>query len=436
MLSTNTNEISDFITLNLFFIVSLLGILPCYLYYFFKKKGGGVSYSINIRQLLLYKMALIFFTIFFGLTIIFLNFTDFLIIRQNKELFEYIPPYNYIKAIIETIKYSFNENDKNDNNIIKERGKNINNIKSNSSTINLITKNKNLIVFIIGESTRSKSINWNGYENNTMEFLDPYRENIINFQNWYSCNTSTFNSIPCIFSYSPNLSLANMLKSENLIDILKEVNFNLQLKTNNSGCKMCATIENIVEVETDEELIENLKDDIANLKAKNNVIFLHFRGSHGTEYYKRYPQEYEKWSPSCKEKELRKCNKESIINSYNNSIRYNMKLVADTIKTLQEEKNINTALFFVSDHGEAIGDNGFYLHATPLIFTKESVGKVASFMWFSNNFLKELQLNKQCMQDKETEKLTHFNIFHTTLNILKIKNENYNENLDIFKLCK
>jgi lipid A ethanolaminephosphotransferase len=428
LLQTDVREASELFNLNLIFVVLLLGFLPCFCYYYLSKKYNFLNN--NFKAVLIAKVINIILSITIISSIIFFNFKSFLIIKSNKELADYLPPYNYIAGTINAIKKY--------NKIMRittmgETQKTYINI-SDDSILNLNTEKENLLIFVIGESERSKSISYNGYDKSTMEFLDKYKDNIINFQNFYSCNTSTFNSIPCMFTHSKKLSLSKMLDHENYIDILKKLDFGLEWRTSNGGCKgVCSAITNIIEKNDDIELLDNFGRIDKN--KRNNIIFLHIRGSHGTEYYTRYPQEFEHWKPVCKEKELRKCSDEEIINAYNNSIRYTMFVISKIIETLQNKKNLNTGLIFVSDHGENMGENGFYLHGTPFSLTKEFAGKVASFMWFSDNWYKEFSLDKQCMKNKSTERYEHYNIFHTILGIFKIENKYYDEGMDIFKGC-
>jgi lipid A ethanolaminephosphotransferase len=422
LLQTDIEEISGLFNFNLIFMVLLLGFLPCFYYHYLSKRYN--FFNNNFKTVLIAKVVNIILSVTIISLIIFFNYKSFLIIKSNREVADYLPPYNYIAGTISAIKKY--------NKVINTKvTKTYINI-SDDSVLNLNTKRGNLLIFVIGESERSRSISYNGYDKNTMEFLDKYKDNIINFQNFYSCNTSTFNSIPCMFTHSKKLSLSKMLDYENYIDILKKLDFGLEWRSSNGGCKgICNAIKNIIEKNDDMDLLDNFeKID------KNNVIFLHIRGSHGTEYYARYPKEFEYWKPVCREKELRKCSDEEIINAYNNSIRYTMFVISKIIEILQNKKELNTGLIFVSDHGENMGENGFYLHGTPFGLTKEFAGKVASFMWFSDDWYREFNLNKQCMKNKSTEKYEHYNIFHTILGIFKIENKYYDEKMDIFKDCK
>jgi lipid A ethanolaminephosphotransferase len=45
-------------------------------------------------------------------------------------------------------------------------------------------------------------------------------------------------------------------------------------------------------------------------------------GSHGPAYYKRYPEAFEKFTPTCKTSQFSKCSNEMINNAYDNTIVY------------------------------------------------------------------------------------------------------------------
>ncbi|WP_323931319.1 sulfatase-like hydrolase/transferase, partial [Aeromonas caviae] len=56
----------------------------------------------------------------------------------------------------------------------------------------------------------------------------------------------------------------------------------------------------------------------------------------------------------------------------NNTIRYTDFVIAEMIAKLKTyEDKYNTALLYVSDHGESLGALGLYLHGTPYKFAPD-----------------------------------------------------------------
>jgi len=94
-------------------------------------------------------------------------------------------------------------------------------------------------------------------------------------------------------------------------------------------------------------------------KGKDILIVFHQMGNHGPEYYKRYPKEFEKFKPICMTGELKDCTKEEIDNSYDNAILYTDYFLSNIIDLLKNHDNDRaTAMLYVSDHGESLGEHG------------------------------------------------------------------------------
>ena len=88
-------------------------------------------------------------------------------------------------------------------------------------------------------------------------------------------------------------------------------------------------------------------------------------GSHGPAYFLRYPEGFKKFGPSCRRAEFTECILEEIVNAYDNTIAYTDNFLAETIGVLDGQSRADTALIYVSDHGESLGDGGLYLHGAP-----------------------------------------------------------------------
>jgi glucan phosphoethanolaminetransferase (alkaline phosphatase superfamily) len=87
-----------------------------------------------------------------------------------------------------------------------------------------------------------------------------------------------------------------------------------------------------------DEDLQTLMDKMNLLKEKNFIV-LQQRGSHSP-YEKQYPKEYDKYSP------------------YENTALYTDNSLYNLIKYVKENSKSETFLFYVSDHGELLGENG------------------------------------------------------------------------------
>lgn len=149
---------------------------------------------------------------------------------------------------------------------------------------------------------------------------------------------------------------------------------------------------------------------------------MHTSTSHGPTYYKKYPPEFEKFTPVCKSVEPKGCSQDEIINAYDNTILYTDFLLNSIIKELQGLDGFESSLIYVSDHGESLGENGVYMHGIPLAFAPKEQYEIPFLVWSSRpNAIKDLQ------------ELSHFYVFHSVLAFLGVKSEVFDENLNLFE---
>lgn len=429
-----TTELLNFIfALYLFF----LGIIPSVIILKIK-----IKYNSFYKEFL-YKIINIILTLILLLLLISLNYKNLSsYARNNRYLKNKVIPINYIFNLNVFYRYYFPKQD---------TFKTI----TDGSKINFVNKNnkKNLIIFIVGEAARSNNFSLNKYKRNTNEYLE--NQNLLYFNNVYSCGTATAISVPCMFSsFDKKFFDVNTKNNyENLTDFFKKFNFNLTWLDNNSSCKgVCSRMDNIINFTDkvnikkycnnenecfDEIMIEALKKTIPSIKEENTIIFLHQKGSHGPSYYLRYPKKFEKFKPTCKSEYFSDCTNEEILNSYDNTIYYTSYLINEIIELLKANENdYNTMLFYVSDHGQSLGENGIYLHGTPYYIAPLNQKYIPMMMWFSENFKLNFGIDENCLKEKLSNKYSHDNIFHSFLGLFNIDSSYYNANLDIFKDCR
>ena len=77
-----------------------------------------------------------------------------------------------------------------------------------------------------------------------------------------------------------------------------------------------------------------------------------------------------------------------------------------------------TALFYVSDHGESLGEGGVYLHGLPKAFAPDAQLHVPAIMWFGESFD---EIDGPALLRKRALRFTHDNLFHTVLGFMEIK---------------
>ncbi len=422
--STNVKEAVDLFSFKLVLYVLILGLLPSLLIYWVEVKHGTVKAEFILRlKLIAITVAVIFFSV-----LIFSKFyTSFL--REHKPLrYRTNPTY----SLYSMGKY-LNNKFKDLNIELKPIGK--------DAKIPETDTDRELIILVIGEAARVDRFSLNGYPRETNPLLK--NEDIISLRNVHSCGTSTDVSLPCMFSiYSRGSYTEKKGKStENLLDVLSHTKkINILWRENNSDSKDVALRVRYEDYKhpyknpicdeecRDEGMLEGLQDYIDSLPQGDILIILHQMGNHGPAYYKRYPKSFEKFKPTCQTNELNKCSNDEINNAYDNAILYTDYFLHKAIKLLkQNDGKFETAMIYMSDHGESLGEKGLYLHGIPYFIAPDAQTHIPVIFWLGNNF----QAQKKFLKDKVNKEYSHENLFHTVLGMLEVNTSLYDKKKDI-----
>ena len=300
---------------------------------------------------------------------------------------------------------------------------------------------RELVVMVVGETARADHFSLNGYPRETNPRLQS--ESVISFPDFWSCGTSTEHSVPCMFSHYPRaeFDLEKANAADNALDILKRAGVSILWRDNNSSSKHVADrveyevyltnkTNPVCDVECrDEGMLSGLQDYIDRHPLGDILIVLHQMGNHGPAYYKRYPPAFEKFTPVCKTNDLGVCSREEIVNAYDNAILYTDFFLSKVVELLkQNDDGFETAMLYVSDHGESLGENGLYLHGLPYFLAPDAQKHVPFVMWFGQNFDPQ---SLSSIQAKRIEQLSHDNIFSTLLGLFELQTAAYNPNMDI-----
>ena len=308
---------------------------------------------------------------------------------------------------------------------------------------------KNLLILVVGETARAENFSLNGYGRDTNPRLS--QEAIINFGKVTSCGTATAVSVPCMFSNlgHDNYDDAIAKQQESVLDVVARSNIQVLWRDNNSGCKgACDRVasEQMSELHIDpycnsEEcfdpiLLHGLDDYLSQLKS-DGVIVLHQKGSHGPTYFKRYPEEFRQFMPVCATSELQNCSQEEIVNAYDNTILYTDYFLSQVIAFLKQHGDqFNGAMFYVSDHGESLGEDNVYLHGLPYFIAPEQQTHVPMIAWLSPEFQQVKGMDNACLAQVKDGEYSHDNLFHTVLGLMGVATKVYDSKLDIFSPCK
>lgn len=297
---------------------------------------------------------------------------------------------------------------------------------------------RELMILVVGETARADHFSLNGYARETNPLLKQ-EAGVISFTDFHACGTSTAVSVPCMFSAEGSNGKAE--GKESLLDVLQRAGVHVLWLDNNSDSKGVALrvpyqdfkspeVNTVCDVECrDEGMLVPLQDYIDSHPSGDIVIVLHQMGNHGPAYYKRYPAAFERFKPVCRNNDLSQCTPEEIINAYDNALLYTDHFLAKTIELLKRNsERFETALIYVSDHGESLGEGGTWLHGLPRAIAPKAQLHVPAIMWFGGH---HHDIDLAALRQRRDQPYTHDNLFHTVLGFLEIETAIYRPELDI-----
>jgi lipid A ethanolaminephosphotransferase len=307
-------------------------------------------------------------------------------------------------------------------------------------------------VLVVGETARADHFSLNGYERETNPELAAWH--VVYFEDVSSCGTATAVSLPCMFS---DLTRSDYSKSgaksrDGLLKVVSRAGFQTEWLDNNAGCKgVCDNVDTWISEGMDTEgmcidgecyddiLLDKLDESLARATRgphQDRLIVLHQNGSHGPAYYRRYPEAFRRFTPDCRSDEFSDCSREEIVNSYDNTIYYTDHFLARIIDKLDDYSDrMDTALLYVSDHGESLGEYGLYLHGTPYMLAPSSQTHVPMLFWMSTNYRQDFGVDPQCLESRRATRLSHDYLFHSVLGMLDIATAARDSQLDLFDGC-
>lgn len=304
-----------------------------------------------------------------------------------------------------------------------------------------------VLVIVTGETARAESFSLGGYDRETNPELK--MRDITYFSDTSSCGTATAVSVPCMFSnlkrsgYSHRAGLAN----ENLLDVFGHAGVKTEWWDNNTGSKQVAdrtTTRSFSDANDpryckdheclDDVMVSELEGWLSNVK-HDSVLVLHQLGSHGPAYYLRHTPQFARFQPECQTGEIGTCERQSVVNTYDNTILYTDHILASLIDLLKaHEGTLDPSMIYMSDHGESLGENGLYLHGAPYFIAPSQQTHVPFVLWQGAE-MKSL-VDDSCLSTRAHKEASHDNLFHTALGLMAIETSVYTPELDVLSTCR
>jgi lipid A ethanolaminephosphotransferase len=306
-----------------------------------------------------------------------------------------------------------------------------------------------VVVMVVGETARAADWQLNGYARATTPELAQLP--VISFSDVTSCGTNTEVSLPCMFAPvgRRHYDEAGIRGSQSLLHVLARAGVGVRWRDNQSGCKgVCDGLpsETVADLKLpglcgdgrclDEALLHGLPEGLRSAQG-TQLLVLHQLGNHGPSYFRRYPPAFARFQPACEFDDMRRCSQQEITNAYDNALLYTDHVLAQLIETLQARAGeVDSAVLYVSDHGESLGENNFYLHGLPYAMAPDVQKRVPMLMWLSSGFAAASGVDAACLARRAHEPVTHDHLFHTLLGLLDVKTGLYAADWDLTRGCR
>ena len=298
-------------------------------------------------------------------------------------------------------------------------------------------QDKQLVVLVLGETSRRANWQLNGYERQTNPLLSA-QANLVNFTDMLSISNATRSSIPILLTRKPAASANSYdFAEKSIISAFKEAGFatywlSTQQKfgTHDTSTSVYAKEADAViflnktnysnQGETDEVILPALTKILA-APHKKQLIVIHTLGSH-FDYSHRYPAAFDIFRPSLTDLDRYSLQdnryKQQIVNSYDNSILYTDYVLNGLIESLKLQTNTESFLLYSSDHGEDLFDGQCDKsgHGNETVFNFE----VASLAWYSQAFADKHPDKIQKLKINASKKINHTSVFPTLIDAADI----------------
>lgn len=302
--------------------------------------------------------------------------------------------------------------------------------------------NKQLVVLVIGETSRRANWQLNGYAKQTNPLLSA-QANVVNFTEMLSVSNATRTSIPMLLTRKAAEQVYNYNFAEkSIISAFKEAGFDTYWISTQQKFGAYDTSTSVYAKEADDiiflnktnysnqgetdEVVLPVFNKILDSQAQKTLVVIHTLGSH-FDYSHRYPSSFDNFKPSLNDIEdyslQDKKYKQRLINSYDNSILYTDYVINELIDSMRAQTETESFLLYSSDHGEDLFDGQCDKsgHGNETAHNFE----IASLAWYSPRFAANHTDKVQNLKANANKPVNHTSIFPTLIDAADITIPNY-----------
>ena len=300
-------------------------------------------------------------------------------------------------------------------------------------------ENAPMVVLVIGESLRPDHLQLNGYHRPTTPRL-ARDSGVVSFPNVTTDFVYTHLSVPRIMTRAHGENPDAAFTEQSFITLFNKAGFRTAWLSNQDAVNTYAYFmheaDTLVQCNgartfyayekwLDSDLLEPFGKALEKATGRG-LIVMHTIGSHWW-YRSHYPDSLAKFQPETDSRVVSELTREQMVNSYDNTILATDSFLADVTDMLRGR---NAVVIFISDHGEALGEDGKYLHAED----NPQLHPTACLVWYSPEFAALYPQKVSALKKNRAKAYTTDAIFHTVLHagdvdtpVLELKNSMFHD---------
>lgn len=254
------------------------------------------------------------------------------------------------------------------------------------------------LVVVIGESHTRHHMSLYGYGRDTNPLLSAQKSRLNVYRDVVSPQVHTIPVLRAALTFADHEHPEKLTEQPSLFELFNRAGYETYLISNQPFENSSSSYESLLRLaqhttdlsrlnQPDGVVLESLRQALHEQTDKPKLIVLHLMGSH-IAYKYRYPENFEHFNhlhhPIGRRDIQLTADAKTVIDRYDNSVRYNDYLLASMIDMIASEKKTSAMLYF-SDHGEEVYDlREFAGHAYEKI--SSYMCEIPFILWMSDEY--------------------------------------------------
>jgi heptose-I-phosphate ethanolaminephosphotransferase len=269
-----------------------------------------------------------------------------------------------------------------------------------------------------------------GYSRETTPRLQTIKD-VVPFADLLTNAPHTSYSVGSMFSLRPITDWNSVVSERTIVSVFNEAGFETYWLSTQEADGWGGLIQAVAaeskhqrffDRALDSVLVDGLRDILNNRTASRPLlVVLHTKGSHWP-YDKRYPKDFAKYNGGASKRE-------QLVDRYDNSILYTDWVISEVIRTI-EQKNIDSAVLYLSDHGQNLLDDDRQLFGHDLGNPYDL--HTSGLFWLSPSLKAKREREYLNLRNHSLQPISMADLSHSFLDIAGIRVDGFHASQSVF----